>query len=99
MEKIIEEKLVYIEWSRSQYSEVSRSDIAIKGMLVKICYFTSMYCIIFSNQIVLCCFVLFCFHNLCVELVRNTLPPPLALRELILVFLSFFSVFSFIFFS
>ena len=75
MEKIIEEKLVYIEWSRSQYSEVSRSDIAIKGMLVKICYFTSMYCIIFSNQIVLCCFVLFCFHNLCVELVRNTLPP------------------------
>ena len=28
MKKIIEEKLVQVKWSRSQYSEVSRSDIA-----------------------------------------------------------------------
>ena len=28
MKKTIEEKLVQVKWSRSQYSEVSRSDIA-----------------------------------------------------------------------
>ena len=58
MQKIIEEKIVLVKWSRSQYSEESPSDIAIKGMLMKVCYFTWMKCIMFSNQIV---FMLFCF--------------------------------------
>ena len=57
---------------------------------MKVCYFTSMKCIIFSNQIVFMLFCLFCFNDLYVVLVRNTLPPYAATINA-LFFLFFFS--------
>ena len=99
MQKIIEEKIVLVKWSRSQYSEESPSDIAIKGMLMKVCYFTSMKCIMFSNKIVfmLFCFVLLLWPVCCTGKKHPPPPSPLALRQLILCFSEVFSVFLFFF--
>ena len=42
-----------------KFSGLDKTKIsAIKGMLIQVCYFTLMKCIMFSNQIV---FMLFCF--------------------------------------
>ena len=93
-------KNVSVKWSWSQYSEVAPSDIAIKGMLMKGCYFTSMKCIMFSNQIVfmLLCFVLLLWPVCCTGKKHPPPPPsPLALRQLILCFSEIFSVFLFFF--
>ena len=77
MEKNHWRKIVSVKWSRSRYCEVSPSDIAIKGMLKKVCYFTWMKCIIFSNQIV---FMLFCFvlllWSVCCTGKKHPPPPP-----------------------
>ena len=92
-------KNVSVKWSWSQYSEVAPSDIAIKGMLMKGCYFTSMKCIMFSNQIVfmLLCFVLLLWPVCCTGKKHPPPPSPLALRQLILCFSEIFSVFLFFF--
>ena len=98
MQKIIEEKIVLVKWSRSQYSEESPSDIAIKGMLMKVCYFTSMKCIMFSNQIVfmLFCFVLLLWPVCCTG--KKHPPPPFPSCAATINTLFFWGFFSFSFF-
>ena len=100
MEKNNWRKIVSVKWSRSRYPEVSPSDIAIKGMLKKVCYFTWMKCIMFFNQIVfmLFCFVLLLWSVCCTGKKYPPQPPsPLALRQLILCFSEVFFGFSFLF--
>ena len=76
---------------------------AIKGMLMKVCYFTSMKCIMFSNQIVfiLFCFVLLLWFVCCTSKKHPSLPCAATINTLFFwgffcfseVFLFFFSLF------
>ena len=98
MEKNHWRKIVSVKWNRSRYSEVSPSDIAIKGMLKKVCYFTWMKCIMFFNQIVfmLFCFVLLLWPVCCTG--KKHPPPPFPSCAATINTLFFWGFFSFSFF-
>ena len=75
---------------KSVFWSVSIGHSYKKGILMKVCYLTSMKCIMFSDQIVfmLFCFVLLLWFVCCTS---EKHPPPLTLQQLMLCF--FFSFF------